>query len=301
MNKSLIILGPTAVGKTQLAIELAKQLSGEIISADSMQVYRGMDIGTAKPAHHERWNIPHYLMDIIDPDVPWTVSDFVKLTEKLVQEIKQRNKLPIIVGGTGLYLWTLMEGYSFPIAPADNELRRKLENNPVSSLYTRLARLDPKAAQKIHANDKKRIIRALEVHQLTGEPISELQERRDRTAEHRTQEYLLIGLNMPRQQLYQRIEQRVDQMIEQGLIKEVEGLLAKGYEKDLPSFQALGYKEAINFLSGEWDQGTMVKELKKRTRNFARRQLTWFRRFPDVKWFEAPVDTKDVLDYINSI
>jgi len=276
----LIILGPTATGKTKLAIELAKKIKGEIISADSMQVYRGMDIGTAKPTPEERQGIPHHLIDIRNPDEAWTVSDFMEAVEGLKDKIPN----PIIVGGTGLYLWSLLEGFSFPITPADKGLRERLEKEPTSTLYARLSTIDPEAAEKIHANDKKRIIRALEVYELTGKPISELQKNRKLKVENRN---TLIGLTLPREALYERINQRVDSMIKKGLIEEVRGLLTNGYSKTLPSFQALGYKEVVEYLDGKWTKEEMTEELKKRTRNFARRQMTWFRRFKNVKWIEA--------------
>lgn len=323
MAAVISILGPTTVGKTKIAIELAKNLDGEIISADSMQVYCGINIGTAKPTLKERQGIPHHLIDIRNPDEEWTVSDFVKQTNQLANEITKKGKIPIIVGGTGLYLWALFEGFSFPIVPADKELRKRLEKEPLPTLYARLSSVDPLAAEKIHPNDKKRIIRALEVYELTGTPISELQQKlrepeikisvpskskariNSRFANIGTANLFagskLIGLNLPREKLYKRIEERVDNMIAKGLIEEVKGLLTKGYSKDLPSFQALGYKEVIEYLDGEWTKEQMVSELKKRTRHFARRQMTWFKRFKDVKWFEQPVDTHTILDYINSV
>jgi len=290
--KPVILLGPTAVGKTALAIELAKELNGEIISADSMQVYRGMDIGTAKPTLEERRAIPHHLIDIRNPDEEWTVSDFIRESQNSKVKIQNNGKIPILVGGTGLYLWSLLEGFSFPITPADKEVRTRLEILPLPTLYSLLSNVDPAAAAKIHANDKKRLIRALEVNELTGKTISELQKARSFLP---PTPYSLIGLNLPRPELYARIEQRVDNMIVKGLVAEVKGLLAKGYSQELYSFQALGYKEVIDYLNGKWDEATMVTELKKRTRNFARRQMTWFRRFSakggsasggkDVKWF----------------
>ena len=258
-----------------------------------MQVYRGLDIGTAKPTMEERQGIPHHLIDIHNPDEEWTVSDFVEESQKLKVKIQNKGKLPIIVGGTGLYLWSLLEGFAFPISPADKELRGRLEELPTTTLYAQLSASDPKAAEKIHANDKKRIIRALEVFELTGKPISELQESRKPEAESRTRNYTLIGINLTREELYERINARIDNMIAQGLIGEVEGLLAKGYSKSLNSFQALGYKEVVEYLDGKWDKEQMVEELKKRTRNFARRQLTWFRRFKDVKWFRP--EEKDAI------
>jgi len=292
--KTVVILGPTASGKTKLSIELAQKLNGEIISADSMQVYRGMDIGTAKPSLEERQGIPHHLIDIRDPDESWTVSDFIRETQALTTKICNRGKVPIIAGGTGLYLWALIEGFSFPITPADKELRMRLEKELLSTLYSRLSTIDPVAAKKIHPNDKKRIIRALEVYELTGKPISELQEPRRLVAGS----YQLIGLTLPREELYSRINQRVESMIEKGLIEEVKGLREKGYGKNPPSMQALGYKEVIDYLEGKWTKEEMIDELKKRTRNFARRQMTWFRRFQNVKWFDVPVDSQAILDYI---
>jgi len=279
--KPLVLLGPTATGKTKLAIKLAGQINGEIISADSMQVYRGMDLGTAKPTLKERRGIPHHLIDIRNPDESWTVSDFIEEVEKLKDNIKN----PIIVGGTGLYLWALLEGFSFPITPADKELRARLEKEEISVLYSRLSTVDSQAAGKIHPNDKKRLIRALEVYELTGKPISQLQEPLRRAGAG--SDLKLIGLNLPREILYERINRRVDSMIEKGLIEEVKGLLDQGYHKGLPSMQALGYKEVIDYLDGKWSKEEMIAELKKRTRNFARRQMTWFRRFKSVRWLEA--------------
>jgi tRNA dimethylallyltransferase len=292
-----VIFGPTAVGKTKLSIEIANELNGEIVSADSMQVYRGMDIGTAKPTLEERRRIPHHLIDIRNPNEEWTVSDFVIECEQRINELENKGKIPLIVGGTGLYLWALLEGFSFPITPADKELRARLENEPTSTLYARLSTIDPKAAAKIHENDKKRIIRALEVYELTGKPISELQKKKLGDSPHlsvgNNNHPTLIGLTLPRDELYSRINQRVDRMIEKGLAEEVEGLLAKGYSRELFSFQALGYKEVAQHLDGKWTKEQMIEELKKRTRNFARRQMTWFRRFHAVKWFHP--DEKDAI------
>jgi len=308
-----VIFGPTAVGKTKLSIEIANELNGEIVSADSMQVYRGMDIGTAKPTLEERRRIPHHLIDIRNPNEEWTVSDFIEQANRLTNEITGRRRVPMIVGGTGLYLWALLEGFSFPITPADKELRARLEQEQLSTLYSHLSTFDPEATKKIHPNDKKRIIRALEVYELTGKSISDLQRARDPRLVTRNR--LLIGLDLPREELYVRINQRVERMIEKGLVEEVKGLLAKGYRKSLPSMQALGYKEVIEYLEGRCPASLlsydnvlrdpakretldqMTAELKKRTRNFARRQMTWFRRFREVKWFE-PFDKGPILEYI---
>jgi len=296
--KSIILLGPTATGKSKLAIELAKEINGEIISADSMQVYRGMDIGTAKPTEKEKQGVAHHLIDIRNPDEEWTVANFVKETEKLKN--RKTKKPLILVGGTGLYLWSLFEGYSFPDAPSDKSIRDKLSKVDSAKLYTQLSKVDPEAAKKIHPNNKKRVVRALEVFELTGKPISKQQKRNGTVRRRRTgSEHIIIGLTLPREQLYSRINSRADQMIEKGLIDEVKGLLAKGYSKDLNSMQALGYKEVIEYLDGNWDKDKMIEEIKKRTRHFAKRQMTWFKKFKDVKWLEQPVDFKQIIDYIN--
>lgn len=301
VTKTIVVLGSTATGKTKLSIELAQKLNGEIISADSMQVYRGMNIGTAKPNLEERQGIPHYLIDVKDPDEEWTVSDFVKESQNLKIKIQNEGKTPIIVGGTGLYLWSLVHGFSFPGVPANQELRAELEKAPLNQLYNRLLVTDSESADRIHPNDRKRIIRALEVCETSGQKMSDLQKARN--AEQRTQntDYTLLGLTLPREKLYQRVEARVDQMIAHGLINEVKGLLQQGYDEDLPALQGLGYKEIIEHLKGQWLKQQTIAELKKRTRNFARRQMTWFKRFEDVKWFESPVDSETVLDYIKSI
>ncbi|MBU0573463.1 MAG: tRNA (adenosine(37)-N6)-dimethylallyltransferase MiaA [Candidatus Margulisbacteria bacterium] len=283
-----IILGQTAVGKTKYAIELAKKVSGEILSADSMQVYRGMDIGTAKSTKEERQDIPHHLIDIRDPDEEWTVSDFVKETEKLVPQIIARGKAPIIAGGTGLYLWALLEGFSFPIVPADPELRKRLGADPLEKLFAQLKEVDPQAAAKIHPNDKKRIVRGLEVYELTGKPISSFAIEGKVTSPRLKWNCKIIGLTLPREELYRRIEERVDRMLDKGLVNEVKGLLAKGYSRELSSMQALGYKETIDHLEGKYSYEEYVKYFKQKSRNFARRQMTWFKRFKDVAWETAP-------------
>ncbi|MFC1496061.1 tRNA (adenosine(37)-N6)-dimethylallyltransferase MiaA [Candidatus Margulisiibacteriota bacterium] len=289
-NQTTIILGPTAVGKTGYAINYAKENNCEIISADSMQVYVGMDIGTAKPTEAERAGIPHHLIDIRCPDEEWTVSDFVKETNKLIPKIIERGKTPLIVGGTGLYLWAFVNGFSFPMVPRDDQIRKQLESEPLTTLYSLLSKIDPVSAQKIHQNDKKRVIRALEVFEITGKPISKLQGKG--TANFpgppgRAFAGSLIGLNAPREKLYQKINERVDKMFEKGLVDEVGFLLKKGYDRTLQSMQALGYKEVIRFLLAELTYDETVELLKKKTRNFARRQMVWFRRFDNVKWIEV--------------
>jgi len=276
----IIIIGPTAAGKTVYSLNLAKELDGEIISADSMQVYRGMDIGTAKPSKAEQFEVKHHLIDIRNPDEAWTVSDFIREAKAASENILKNGKIPIMVGGTGLYLNAWLNGFSFPIAAGDLEVRSILESEPLEVLYQKLVKADPKAAEKIHQNDKKRIVRALEVYAITGKPISELQKKGDSFSKDNN----IIGLDLPREKLYERINNRVDNMIKLGLVAEVQGLLKKGYSKDLQSMQALGYKEVIDYLEGKYSKEEMIEELKKRTRNFARRQMTWFRRFENVRW-----------------
>jgi tRNA dimethylallyltransferase len=282
-----MILGPTATGKSALAIELAKEFNGEIISADSMQVYKGMDIGTAKPSKDEQGQAPHHLIDVVDPDEPWTVSDFTGRANELISNLYKEGKFPIIVGGTGLYLNSFLEGYSFPITEPDPDLRGRLEREVSPALWKKLYDIDPDSAGKISKNDKKRIIRALEVYESTGMPISKLQHRSPVTDIY---DVIMIGLNIEREALYQKINDRVDKMMDKGLLNEVRGLMSKGYDKKLTSMQALGYKEMIDHLKGKKPLKETVDLIKQKTRNFARRQMTWFRRFKDIKWFEGGED-----------
>ncbi len=286
MNETVLIFGPTASGKTNLSIELAKQINGEIISADSMQVYRYMDIGTAKPTKEQRKKIPHHLIDIVDPDKEWTVSDFIQRSNRLIREIREKGKTPMIVGGTGLYLNAFINGYSFPIAAKNEKIRERLSKMETEDLHKKLQDVDADAAKKIDKNDKKRIVRALEVYEQTGVPISKLQVKRVR-ADGRLPLRLLC-LTMDRHLLYDRISARVDKMMSDGLIDEVRSLLDKGYTKDLNSLQALGYKETIGYLEGKYGLDEMTGLIKQKTRNFAKRQLTWFKRFENVTWIDAP-------------
>jgi tRNA dimethylallyltransferase len=299
-NKLLIILGPTAVGKSKLAIELAQKLDGEIISADSMQVYFGMDIGTAKPSKEELEEVPHHLINIIPPDKNWSVSDFVSNAKSIIKDIVNNGKLPIVVGGTGLYLNALIEGYAFPKIEANKDIRGRLEGEAKSfgsvHLYEKLKKVDPYAASKIHFNDLKRIIRALEVFEITGKPMSQLQSKDEENLPYET---VLVGLDMDRKKLYERIEERVDQMLKTGLIDEVKGLIAEGYDRKLTSMQAIGYKEVAEHLHGKYTYDELVNILKQNTRNFAKRQMTWFRRFKNVNWFD--VEKLKIGDIINLV
>ena len=302
INKVLIILGPTAVGKSKLAIELANKLDGEIISADSMQVYFGMDIGTAKPSKEELEDVPHHLINIIPPDKNWSVSDFISNARSIIEDIIKKGKLPIVVGGTGLYLNALIEGYAFPIVEANKEIRGRLEGEAKvygsPHLYEKLKNVDPDAAAKIHYNDLKRIIRALEVYELTGKPISQAQSK---DVEILPYEPVIVGLNMDRKILYERIEERVDKMLKAGLVEEVKGLIKEGYDKKLSSMQAIGYKEVAEHLHGKYTYDELVNILKQNTRNFAKRQMTWFRRFKNIHWFDVEkLNTGDIIGLIRA-
>ena len=285
--KIVVISGPTASGKTSLGVDLALAFDGEIISADSMQVYRGMDVGTAKPTLEERKGIPHYLLDVADPDEEFNAAIFHSMAVPRIDDIGSRGKNCLVVGGTGLYIRSLLDGL-FECPPADTELREALSREWDSSgsevLYERLAGLDPEAAGKIHRHDRVRIIRALEVLHLTRRRFSDL------TKEHafggRTFRVLKLCLEVDRQKLYDLIDKRSLAMVEKGLVEETEGLLAKGYSPDLKPMKAIGYRHMIKYLKGDWSLDEAIGELQKDTRRYAKRQLTWFRADPEVDWIE---------------
>jgi tRNA dimethylallyltransferase len=281
----LIVAGPTATGKTKIAIELALRLGAEIISADSMQIYRYMDIGTAKPSPEERKRVPHHLIDLVSPAEPFTVADYQRFFQATCEELRQKGVLPLLTGGTGLYIRAVTRGYNFPGPPVNRELRasllREAQERGKEEMHRRLAVVDPESAGRIHPNDLKRVLRALEVYLTTGVPISSCQKEEETLAE----DIIYIGLTRDREELYQRIELRVDLMIAQGLLEEVRNLLAMGFGPELQSMQGLGYKELVPVVKGETTLAEAVKLLKKRTRNYAKRQMTWFRKEPVEKWF----------------
>lgn len=273
-NKIIVISGATATGKTEISIELAKKIDGEIVSADSMLVYKHMDIGTAKPTKEEMEGIPHHLIDVVEPKEIFSAKDFVKLADKSISDILKRGKIPIVVGGTWLYIQALLFGLS-EAPEGDWELRESLYKKSNEELYKLLEKVDKEYACKIHKNDKKRIIRALEVYYATGKPFSQFQK------EHRFKEkrYDFIGFNFERDrdEIMERIELRIEKMFEKGLVEEVKNLMDMGYENFITSLQAIGYKEVIPYVKGEIDLQTAKHNLIKNTKSFAKRQLRTFR------------------------
>lgn len=287
--KILIIVGPTAVGKTALSLACAKEFDGEIISADSMQIYKGMDIGTAKIAPEEMEGIPHYGLDLVTPDQPYTVVEFKTYADRVIRDIESRGKLPIIVGGTMLYVKALIDPMDFTEAKEDPEFRQRLwqqaEEHGGEPLHKQLQEVDPVTAERLHPNDVKRVIRALEVHHATGVPLSESFANQ---AAEGPYDPVLVGLNLEdRQELYERINRRVDIMIEQGLLEEVRTLLDAGYHRDLQSMQAIGYKEIVDHLEGRLTLEEAVEAVKQGSRRYAKRQLSWWRREERIHWFDV--------------
>lgn len=285
--KLLVLVGPTAVGKTNLSIELAKMFSCEIISGDSMQVYREMDIGTAKITQEEMQGVPHHLIDVLSPDEPFSVAQFQEWCKELIPAIHSRGKLPFIVGGTGLYIESVCYEYQFIEVGADEEFRlaqqKIADQEGPESLHAKLSSVDPKSAERLHPNDVRRVIRALEVHHLTGDTLSSRLEGQIKQSPY---DLCIIGLTMDRKMLYNRIEQRIDQMMESGLVQEVQNLLNQGYARHLVSMQGLGYKEIVEHLLDDVPLSAAVEKLKRDTRRFAKRQLSWFRHMTDISWID---------------
>jgi tRNA dimethylallyltransferase len=302
----VVIAGPTAVGKSEIAVELALRLNGEIISADSVQVYKYFNIGTAKLSPEEQKGVPHHLLDLLDPDEQFSVADFQKLARQKIQEVHERGKLPLLVGGTGLYIQAVIDPYEFPEMKGQREIRETLRalwaDGKDRELYQKLQELDPAAANRIHPNDFRRIARALEVYYLSGKPISSYSYQRDGDDAQNLYDLVMVGLTRHRSELYKRINKRVEKMFAEGLIQEVQSLLEKGYSPKLKPFEALGYKQAIKYLDGAYDLPTAIKETQKRTRNYAKRQLTWFRRDQRIHWFllREEVNCRKVVETIVS-
>lgn len=285
----IVLLGPTATGKSAVGVQLAKRLNGEIISGDSMLVYRGLDIGTAKPGKTELNSVPHHLIDILEPDASYSAADFQQQADATIRKLQSQGKMPIIVGGTGLYLQALLEDYDFVAVSGDKALREALTQKALregnGSLWRELAALDSETAARLHPNDTRRIIRAIEVAR-AGTVASQ------KRAQPKVLRYnaWVIGLTMDRDKLYARINRRVDEMAAQGLIAEVTGLLARGVPLTAQSMKGIGYKEIASYLAGEVDYKTALEKVKQDTRHFAKRQFTWYRRMAYIDWF-------DVSDY----
>jgi tRNA dimethylallyltransferase len=301
----MVLIGPTAVGKTKMSIELAKAFNGEIISGDSMQIYRKMDIGTAKISSSEMEGIPHHLIDIKDPHESFSVAEFQELVRKKIIEISSRGKLPMIVGGTGLYIQSVLYDYHFSEAPSDEEFRINLEKlvekEGSQYLHNQLVNIDPESAKKIHPHNVRRVIRALEVYHCTGKTMTDIQKTQQPELLY---DAAMIGLTMDRERLYGRINKRVDLMLQEGLMNEVESFYQEGL-RNCQSIQAIGYKELYEFFDGSISLEDAVEKLKQNSRRYAKRQLTWFRNKMDVKWFdmtdvEIPNTFSKKIDEISS-
>jgi tRNA dimethylallyltransferase len=285
MNHLVAIVGPTGIGKSQLALHLAQTFNGEIVSADSRQVYRHMDIGTAKPSLEELSLIPHHLLDIVDPDEDFSLAQYQHLAYQAIDDIKQRHKLPLLVGGSGLYVWSVLEGWKIPPVPPDLEFRRSLEEKAAKAgkdeLYQELVKVAPITAQGIDPRNVRRVIRALEVRRSTQTPLSQL--RHKQAPPFKT---LIIGLTADRAELYRRINLRVDEMVKQGLVEEVKGLVNIGYGLNLPAMSGIGYKQIGMFLKGKLTLDAAIPQIKFETHRFIRHQYSWFRLKDDrIQWF----------------
>ena len=290
MDHIIVILGPTAVGKSSLAMHLARAFKGEIINADSRQVYRRMDIGTAKPSAEDRSHVRHHLIDILDPDQDFSLAIFLELAHRAIQDIHARGVLPIVVGGTGQYLWALLEGWQVPHVPPNAELRQQLEEKAgregTEALHRELAKVDPEAASRIDPHNVRRVIRALEVYGSTGMPPSTFRHK-----EPPPYRALIIGLTMSREALYCMIDQRVEEMLEHGLLAEVQGLLRTGYSLMPPWMSSMGYKELGLYLNGELTLEEASERIKMETHRFARKQYAWFHLADDrIHWLDAGPD-----------
>jgi len=299
-NKLLVLLGPTAVGKTELSLRIAERFSCEIIGVDSMQIYKYMDIGTAKPTLQERGRIPHHLIDIVNPDDNYTVGRFVTDAVQAIQSVRSSHHIPLLTGGAGLYFRALLEGLFAEPGPdraGNNEpainqtgalrdhLKKRLTEEGNEQLFAELVRVDPNSAKRIHANDTQRLLRALEIFKSTG--VSWSQHLAEQAPRPRQYNVLKLGLSRSRSELYERIDQRVQVMMEQGLQDEVQKLLDMGYHEKLKSMQSIGYRHMVKYIRGEWDRQETIQLLARDTRHYAKRQYTWFNRDPAIVWYEV--------------
>ncbi|MBN2260899.1 MAG: tRNA (adenosine(37)-N6)-dimethylallyltransferase MiaA [Clostridiales bacterium] len=285
--KIIAIIGPTAVGKTDISIEIAKRLNGEIINLDSVQIYKYLDIGSAKPSKEEREQIPHHLIDCVDPFTDFSVSDYKKMANEKIREIISRGKLPILVGGTGLYLNSLYYIMNFNDSKQDLAYRSELEElakvNGNEFVHNLLMKIDESSASQIHPNNLKRVIRALEINKISGKNKKDYRENLILNEDY---EFILIGLNMDRKKLYARINRRVDSMIDNGLIDEVKKLKSLGLNDSFNSMKGIGYKEVLGYLDKKYELDTMITLIKLNSRHYAKRQLTWFKQYEKMKWFD---------------
>ena len=291
MNHLVAIVGPTGIGKSQLAIRLAQAFDGEIVSADSRQIYRHMDIGTAKPGQEELSLVPHHLINLVNPDQDFSLAQYQELACRAIVDINRRNKLPILAGGTGMYIWSVLEGWGIPQVPPDLEFRHSLEEKAIvagkDKLYQELVEVDPVAAQRIDRHNVRRVIRALEVHKRTETPLSQLQYKQAPPFDT-----LIIGLTADRARLYHRIDSRVDEMIDRGLVAEVEKLMNMGYDFNLPAMSGIGYKQIGMFLNGKLTLATAIQQIKFETHRFVRHQYNWFQLKDErIDWFDIQSTT----------
>jgi tRNA dimethylallyltransferase len=296
MNKLIAIIGPTGIGKTKLAIQLTRRFNGEIINADSRQIYRYMDIGTAKPSSEELASVPHHLVDIIEPNREFSLAEYQRLAYDAINDIQARGKLPFLVGGSGLYVWAVLEGWTIPHVAPDVTFRRQLEKKVEigqgTELYQELKQIDPLAASKIDPRNIRRVIRALEVTRLTEKPFSQLQKKQP--PPYQT---LIIGLTAGRKELYRRANERVDRMIKHGFVEEVSTLLKKGYNLNLPSMSSIGYREIGQYIQGEMTLDEAIYKIKTGTHRFIRHQYAWFRLKDErIKWFDVESVTEGEIE-----
>ncbi len=304
MSDVLVITGPTATGKTALGVYMAQRLDGEVVGADSMQIYRGMDIGTAKPSAEEMQGVPHHMIDVAEPGESFSAAKYAQMAAACVEDIRARGKLPVLVGGTGLYIDGLLRGGEFADAPGDSGVRETLEAAYEAlggeAFRQKLAQVDPERAEKLHPGDKKRLVRALEVYTLTGETIT-AHDRRSRAVPPRYKAKKIALDFADREDLYARIDRRAARMFELGLVEEVEKLLAAGLSDKSTAMQAIGYKETARYLRGEWSLDEAVEAVQRESRRYAKRQLTWLRRDPELQWIrweKEPTDFDRIFETV---
>lgn len=302
MSKIIVVAGPTAVGKTEYAIKIAKHFNGEIVSCDSMQLYKYMDIGSAKPTKEEQSQVKHYLVDEIDPKEEFSVAIYQKLAKKAIKEIIDKGKIPVIAGGTGLYLNSILYNMDFGNTDSNKKLREEYEKiakeQGTDKLYEILLDLDPKAAGRIHKNNVKRVIRAIEAVKTSGQGLNDFKTDITLNDEY---EPVMLCLNRDRDELYERINKRVDILVDMGLLEEVKGLMDMGFTADDIAMKGIGYKEIIGYFEGQYDLNEAIELVKRNTRRYAKRQITWFKRYENMQWFNLSTDSlEDIISWIET-